>query len=141
MSEIITWTATRRLEEGDEQTFTRLVDATSPNAKHITGGCIGGDALLARLLYGRGWMVHVVIPADRSKVDSEWRQFCSSYELMLEGTTYRQRDERMVDLGTRCIGICNRPEKHGASIYSGTWMTVRIAIAMGRPTETTVLRP
>jgi hypothetical protein len=139
--EIITWTATRRLEEGDEPTFIRLVDATHPDAKHIVGGCIGGDAVLARLLYLRGRMVHVVLPADRSKVDPDWRLYCTSYQLMPEGTTYRQRDERMVDLGTRCIGICNRPERHGASIYSGAWMTVRIARAMGRPTEATVLRP
>ena len=139
--EIITWTATRRLEEGDDQTFARLVAATHPDAKHITGGCIGGDAVLARLLYGLGRMVHVVLPFDRSKVDPEWQLYCTSFEEMPEGTTYRQRDERMVELGTRCIGICNRPEKHGASIYSGAWMTVRIASAQGRPTETTVLRP
>jgi len=141
MSEIITWIATRRLEEGDDQVFIRLVDATDPNAKHIVGGCIGGDALLARLLYARGRMVHVVVPADRSKVDPDWRLFCTSYELMPEGTTYRQRDERMVLLGTRLIGIANRPEKHGASIYSGAWMTVRIARDMHRPVEAYVLRP
>ena len=139
--EIITWTATRRLEEGDEQTFIRLVDATHPDAKHIVGGCIGGDAVLARLLYLRGRMVHVVLPADRSKVDPEWQLYCTSFEEMPPSTTYRQRDERMVELGTRCIGIANRPEKHGASIYSGAWMTIRIAIAAGLPTETTILRP
>ena len=86
-------------------------------------------------------MVHVVVPADRSKVDPDWRLYCTSYELMPEGTTYRQRDERMVLLGTRLIGIANRPEKHGASIYSGAWMTVRIAHDMHRPVEAYVLRP
>jgi hypothetical protein len=139
--EIITWTATRRLEEGDDQVFIRLVAATAPDAKHIVGGCIGGDAVLARLRYGLGRMVHVVLPADRSKVDPEWQLYCTSYEEMPEGTTYRQRDERMVELGTRLIGIANRPEKHGASIYSGAWMTIRIGIAQGRPTEAYVLRP
>ena len=33
--EIITWTATRRLEEGDDQVFIRLLAATAPDAKQV----------------------------------------------------------------------------------------------------------
>jgi len=137
----ITWTATRNVQPGDAEVFARLVEATAVDDTHILGGCRGGDALLARLLSARGAMVHVVLPADRSQIDPEWQLFCSSFEEMPGGTTFRQRDERMVELGGRTIGIAALAEKRQP--YSGTWMTIRIARAVGkmRPEDEHILRP
>lgn len=99
----------------------------------VTGGCIGIDRLVAVLAHVRGLHVHTILPADRSRLDLDWRQHCTSYEEMPIGTDYRARNERLVARSKRLVALPAHPEDDPRSKRSGTWMTVRIARQAVKP--------
>ena len=105
----------------------------------VTGGCIGVDALVARMAHGGRRRVHTVVPADRSRVDPYWRKHCDTFEELDPGTTYSDRNERIVELSDRLVAFPEYPEHHNLSRRSGTWMTVRIAGRAGKPVEVVTL--
>jgi hypothetical protein len=59
---------------------------------------------------------------------------------MPPGTTFKQRDARMVEVGDRVIAFPLYPENDPRSKRSGTWMTVRLANRAGKPVKIHVLR-
>ena len=114
----------------------------------VTGGCIGGDALIgrtmARLCPDNRHVVHV--PANTSRVEAWWND--PEFKLgptqitrlhMPEGTTYRDRNQKIVEDSDVLVVIARFPEDHGASKRSGTWQTKRIAEMFGVPIYTYVL--
>lgn len=110
-----------------------LLDALDSRTRVVVGGCVGIDALIARLAYGRGLWVHAVIPADRRFVDPEWRRYCDSAEEMPRDSDYRARNLRMVELCDELIAIVPGPERDHPR--SGTWMTIRLARGLRRPAQ------
>lgn len=93
-----------------------------PKAVWVTGGCVGVDTFIAMVGDAAGIHVHVVLPADRSKVDPDWQWYCSSYYEMPEGTKYMDRNDELVRRSTHMGAAFPRtPEV----IRSGTWATVR----------------
>jgi hypothetical protein len=94
----------------------------------IVGGCIGADAIAANIATSMMIHVHTVLPYDMSKVDPYWETFCSSYEKMPEGTTYKDRNVKIVTLSEELVAFVSEPEFiHGEITRSGTWQTVRLA--------------
>jgi len=99
----------------------------------VHGGCVGADAFAGQtgLIYSGafpgGTDVHAVIPADMRQVPADWRQHCHTYEVMPEGSSYRDRNKRIVRRAQVLFAVADYPEDHGKSRRSGTWMTVRIA--------------
>src|SRR5262245_45117958 len=91
----------------------------------VTGGCIGVDAYVATRAHARGLHVHTILPADRSRVDPDWRSHCTTVEAMPQGTSYRSRNVRLVMNADRLYAIPRWPEMHSRSRRSGTWQTVR----------------
>lgn len=98
----------------------------------VTGGCVGVDACVAMEATARGFTVHTVLPANRGLVDANWRAHCASYEELPPGTTYRDRNVRLVEIGTRLFAYPLHGEHDARSKRSGTWQTVRLARKAGR---------
>ena len=135
MSETIGFTGTRHATPAMTDHLERIIAELPADCTVVTGACIGVDALAATLAYQRGLRVHTIVPADRSRVDREWRGWCHTFEEMPHGTTYRDRNQRIVERSTRLIAVPEAPENAPESRRSGTWMTVRIARRLGRPVQ------
>lgn len=93
----------------------------------VTGGCIGIDALAATAAFKLGFSVVTILPADSSKVDRGAKRWCSWHYQMGWTTTYRDRDQKMVDVCSEMHAFPLHAEDHGKSLRSGTWLTVRLA--------------
>lgn len=129
----IGWTATRHLTDELRAWITDTIHALPIDATVITGGCVGGDAYIARVASERGMDVHAILPANRSQVDPEWAQYCTTVTQMPEGSTYRDRNAEIVRVSGWIYAAPAHPEHDPRSRRSGTWMTVRIARREGVP--------
>jgi hypothetical protein len=105
------------------------------NTSVITGACVGVDAYVARAARARGLYVHTVVPWDQSRVDPEWERYCDSATHMAEGTSYKDRNQTIVDLSTELVGVPAYGEGHGKSRRSGTWQTIRLALKANKPVD------
>lgn len=135
MAETVGFTGSRTLPQACYPVVERAVAALPDGTLVVTGGCIGVDDYVAYLAHRYGFKVHGVIPADRSRVPPGWRDIYDTYEQMPMGSTYRQRDERLVEISDRLIALPLLPEDAPQSRRSGTWMTVRIARSTGKSVE------
>lgn len=98
---------------------------------YVSGGCIGIDTIAGRVCWREFHRpMHFVLPADRTKVASDWRECCSSSEAMPIGTNNLQRNDRTVQLASAVIALPNHLEID----RSGTWSTVRRARRKRIPT-------
>ena len=113
----------RRQVTGALQPLTegRVSHLDRPRHVVVTGGCIGMDAMVARVAFLNDLWVHTVLPANRSQVDPEWMAYCTSYEEMPDGTTFMDRNDRMIELATYLFAFPATAE----TLRSGTWATVR----------------
>jgi predicted Rossmann-fold nucleotide-binding protein len=129
---VIGISGTRSLNDDRAAAVTAVIETLPKDATVVTGGCVGVDAHVARVAYGLGLHVVTILPADRKAVDPDWRRFCHEYEEMLPGSTYRDRNRRIVQRSDQLLAFPLYPEKDARSTRSGTWQTVRIARNMGR---------
>lgn len=112
-----------------------------------TGACVGFDSIAAWYLsIMRPQATHrLVVPADRSQVDMDLvraftqhmihpsSEFPGAYvvEFMPEGTTYKQRNQRIVEHADSFAACVGYPKDDGHSRRSGSWQTVRLAREAG----------
>lgn len=117
-------------------------------SQFVYGGCIGGDAAVAIWLtnYGPPKSRHrVIVPANRTAV-AEWWKYPNAaepfplVEYMPEGTTYKDRNQAIVNISDELIGFPEYPEDHPKSRRSGTWQTIRMGRKKGIPVSVYVLR-
>lgn len=128
----VAFTGTREPPADWLETIERLVAALPADATVVTGACRGVDALVARLAHARDLWVHAIVPGERGPwLDPDWRRYATTSDEMPPGSTFRQRDERVVMFAARYYGrlvaVPRWPEDDPRSQRSGTWMTVRIA--------------
>jgi hypothetical protein len=132
VADVVTFTGTRWPPDGTAELIATLLWTLPSSTKLITGAAIGIDTLVAVTGLKQRFHVHAVVPATTDQADVDWLKHCTSYEVMPRGSTFRDRDTRMVDLGKRVIAFPLYPEKDPRSKRSGTWMTVRIAHKQGK---------
>lgn len=117
-------------------------------SEFVYGGCIGGDEAIAIWLttYGPAGSRHrVILPANRKAV-AEWWKYPNAadpfplVEYMPAGTTYKDRNQRIVDISDLVIGFPEYPEDHPKSLRSGTWQTIRMARRKGTLKQVCILR-
>jgi predicted Rossmann fold nucleotide-binding protein DprA/Smf involved in DNA uptake len=122
------WTGSRRITDDAKRHVDAALEKLHSAVWIITGGCVGTDAYVAKKAHALGLHVHTILPADRSRVDPHWREHCTTYEEMPPGTTYPDRNARIVVLATcDLFAVPEFPEHAGKSLRSGTWQTVRLA--------------
>ena len=126
-----------------------LADAPE-RAEYTTGACVGTDAFIGAWLWRHAprALHRVVVPADRSRVESWWlhraiREAAGSYGVEVEemgpGTSYRDRNLRIVERSDVLVAFPAYGEDDPRSLRSGTWQTVRMARRAGLEVRVVVL--
>jgi NADH:ubiquinone oxidoreductase subunit len=133
------FSGTRRLPTTAYERVGAIVATLPEGTRVVQGACIGVDSYVAWAAKRRGLHVHAVVPADRSRVPPDWRDWCDTFEEMPAGTDYRSRNARIAGQIDRLIAIPDAAEDAPQSRRSGTWMTVRIARRIGIPVEVYIL--
>jgi hypothetical protein len=132
---IISFTASRQGFFPPPALVTNVLAALDANV-YVTGACQGGDAFIGQWLrVNRPGAEHVVIvPADRSRVHAWWLEHRGVLiEEMPPGTTYADRNSRLMKLGHEVTAFPAWPEDDPRSARSGTWQAVRMAKKAGKP--------
>jgi hypothetical protein len=100
--------------------------------RYITGACIGGDEFIGVWLFtNRPAARHaVIVPANRSRVSYWWTRIPGGERVevieMPPGSSYRDRNLRLVTEATDTYGFPDYPEDHPRSARSGSWQTIRL---------------
>lgn len=136
----VSFTASRLPVGEDEHRpglVTSILAVNVPHAaRYVTGGCTGGDAFIGRWLrrHRTDANEHVVIvPADRSRVEEWWAGLDGvTVTEMPPGTTYADRNARLVAEADAVFGFPAYPEHDSRSARSGTWQTIRMARKAGK---------
>lgn len=130
----VSFTASRDLDEAARKgVVTSILTVHVPHAdRYVTGACVGGDAFIGRWLYAnRPGAEHVVIvPANRIRVDEWWLEARGPEVTVIEmpaGTTYADRNAKLVAEAAAVFAFPAYPEDDPRSLRSGTWQTVRLA--------------
>ena len=144
----VSFTAARDMDEAArEGVVTNVLTAHVPHAdRYLTGACIGGDAFIGRWLYvNRPDAEHaVIVPADRSRVDPWWLEAKGPPVTLIEmppGTTYADRNARLVGEANAVFGFPAYPEADSRSLRSGTWQAVRMARKVGNLSQWHCVKP
>lgn len=96
----------------------------------VTGACVGGDEFIGSTLHDfYPAKRHVVIvPSDWTKVRPWWRGREGIEVIQMPaGTSYRDRNIKIVDMTTVLVGHPQYAEGDTRSRRSGSWQTVRLA--------------
>jgi hypothetical protein len=121
-----------RLTPVQEQIIARVLDDLPNYCTIVTGGANGVDAFAARWAKQSHRAVYTILPADHAQIDPDWAQWCDMYLQMAPGTTYRDRNLKLVQEGMGGLrGFPAFAESAPESKRSGTWQTIRLALRHG----------
>ncbi len=125
----------------------RTLAELPPGDEYTTGACVGVDDLVGRWC----WRHHssalhrVIVPANRSRVASWWLDQMvvdplDEEDIVVEempaGTTYKDRNQRIVDCSDILLAFPAYAENDPKSSRSGTWQTIRMARRAGLEVRT-----
>ncbi len=144
------FSGSRTITEAQERIIADVLESLLPGCEYTTGGCIGVDSFIGRAM----WLKYpdathrIVVPFDRSRVEPWWmhraiRDAGPASGVLLEemppGTTYRDRNQRIVDHADVLVAFPAHAEDDPKSKRSGTWQTIRMARRAGLEVKVTVL--
>lgn len=94
----------------------------------VTGACIGVDSQIAHLVaeYYPDVRQIIIVPADRKKVDKTVFPLAKRLIKMGKGSSYRDRNKRLVEESDKVIAFWIGVKR------SGAYMTIRIADREGK---------
>jgi hypothetical protein len=135
LADTIGFTAARDMDEAARESVVTNVLCQVPFVRrYVTGGARGGDSFIGQwLLVMRPDAEHVVVvPANRSQIDPWWERaiaagFAVTVIQMPPGTTYADRNARIVEESDAVVGFPGYPEGDRRSQRSGTWQAIRMA--------------
>lgn len=134
----VSFTASRIIGAEGWTVMRSVLSAEVPQAdRYVTGAACGGDAFIGHWLHKNrpGAEHHVIVPADRSQVDPWWLRLEDGVVYVHEmppGSTYLQRNKRLVKMGTMLFGFPAHPEHDWRSKRSGSWQACRLARRAGK---------
>jgi hypothetical protein len=144
----VSFTAARDMDEAARQgVVTNVLTVRVPHAgRYVTGACTGGDAFIGRWLYAnRPEAEHaVIVPANRSRIDAWWLEAKGPAVTVIEmppGTTYADRNARLVAEASAVFAFPAYPEDDPRSLRSGTWQTVRMSRKAGNFSQWHLVKP
>lgn len=125
-------TGTRQLYLGSKFQIAHILEMYADALAEITfGGALGVDTEAALCVAGwdRRPFMRLVLPANRTQCDArnieiDWDEVIE----MPDGSSYMDRNEKMLDNGERVIAF---PRGGREKLRSGTWATVRRAEKRG----------
>lgn len=130
---IVGFTGTRGMRPDDrliiDSVLTDLVVHCGAT-EFVTGGCLGTDGYIVRFgveSFGDTINQVVVVPANKKLVDFEAVKLANSVIQMRPGTTYRDRNEKIVKHSYIVVAFWT-----GKRAHSGTFMTMNIARREGK---------
>ena|SRR5580765_2940059 len=130
----VAFTGARKIPRNGVDLIVDVVARLPADTRVLHGGCLGADALVGRAAWERGLGVHVVLPGLDRFTHPDWARYCHSHEQLPGGSeSYRARNARLVALCDSLVAFPAWPERDSRSLRSGTWMTVRLARAAGKP--------
>lgn len=101
-----------------------------PENTLIHGACVGMDAIAAVAASYAHVSIYAVVPAFRYKTSDAAIHLSTTVEYMPEGTTYMQRNDRIIALSDILLAF---PKTEIEELRSGTWATIRRARKKGIP--------
>jgi hypothetical protein len=123
------FTGSRKITEAQRKLVIKRLEEIKPTVTHyITGACTGVDAEVALWAYEQHPEANqiIVVPNRRLHVDDRVMHFHTDNVMYIEmprhPTSYRDRNERIVDLSERVEAFWD-----GRTYKSGTYMTINIA--------------
>lgn len=138
-------TGSRKINEQDavlqiETVLNEIYLQHGKEAHIITGGCIGCDAIAARIATGLLLRHTVILPEKRGYVDKFWSVYSTDF-IEFKGS-YKERDAEIVKRSEMLFAFpsCEEKEENGEYTRSGTWMTIRLARAKGIPVIITKIK-
>ncbi len=123
---IIGFTAARELTEANIAYIKSIIVDLEAADGFVTGGCIGGDTLIAKCIrdFHPDKSHKIIIPANRSQVDSAVYWLANPKDniiYMPERSSYRDRNTKIVDSSDRMLAFWTGGQR------SGTLMTINIS--------------
>lgn len=130
----------RATRGGERELVEAAFSVFTPSDTIITGAAVGIDAIAARVACDRGLYVVTIVPDQRHQVDEDWSDWCHEWIEMPVGSTFRDRNARIVKECDLLVAFPNYGEFHPASTRSGTWQTIRLCRHAGKETKVIVVR-
>jgi|SRR6478735_10578915 len=131
------FTGTRHLTNGSKSAVLEAIGKRLPEFdRFVTGGCNGFDAKMGQYLYETfpEKLHYVIVPDNKGQVDWWFKGKPGvMIKYMAPGTTYKQRDQAIVDASDEVFYCAEYPENDYRSTRSGTWLTKRLAEASHVP--------
>lgn len=147
---IFGFTGARNIADTEQEPVVEFLHSLPPAEAYVTGGALGMDAFIGVFFVRfQPQARHVIIVPDNKSAVFEWWEssllslHSADVRRMAPGTTYKDRNQAIVDACDELVGFPEYPEDDERSRRSGSWQTIRMARKagkLGNPEKIHILR-